>query len=75
MELKSTARPVMFETHPDRYNHWKLSFDGPIATLALDEIRRLLADRDALYARAPLAVQTSGKTAKQSLNEIRKALL
>ena len=34
-----------------------------------------LADRDALYARAPLAVQTSGKTAKQSLNEIRKALL
>ena len=42
---------------------------------ALDEIRRLLADRDALYARAPLAVQTSGKTAKQSLNEIRKALL
>lgn len=42
---------------------------------ALDEIRRLLADRDALYARAPLAVQTSGKTVKQSLNEIRKALL
>src|SRR6476661_4467359 len=28
--------PVSFETNPDRYNHWKLSFDGPIATLALD---------------------------------------
>ncbi|HYL87400.1 MAG TPA: 2,3-epoxybenzoyl-CoA dihydrolase [Burkholderiales bacterium] len=27
---------INFETHPDRYNHWKLSFDGPIATLALD---------------------------------------
>src|SRR5215212_11450180 len=27
---------VSFETHPDRYNHWKLSFDGPLATLALD---------------------------------------
>jgi benzoyl-CoA-dihydrodiol lyase len=28
--------PVSFETHPDRYHHWKLSFDGPLATLALD---------------------------------------
>src|SRR5204862_6051362 len=28
--------PVSFETSPERYNHWKLSFDGPVATLALD---------------------------------------
>jgi len=27
---------INFETSPDRYNHWKLSFDGPVATLALD---------------------------------------
>jgi benzoyl-CoA-dihydrodiol lyase len=27
---------ISFETHPERYNHWKLSFDGPIATLVLD---------------------------------------
>ena len=27
---------ISFETHPDRYNHWKLSFDGAIASLALD---------------------------------------
>jgi benzoyl-CoA-dihydrodiol lyase len=27
---------IDFETHPDRYNHWKLAFEGPIATLALD---------------------------------------
>jgi benzoyl-CoA-dihydrodiol lyase len=27
---------ISFETRPDRYNHWKLSFDGPLATLALD---------------------------------------
>src|SRR3989441_9540505 len=27
---------ISFETHPERYNHWKLSFDGAIATLALD---------------------------------------
>jgi benzoyl-CoA-dihydrodiol lyase len=27
---------ISFDTQPDRYNHWKLSFDGPVATLALD---------------------------------------
>jgi benzoyl-CoA-dihydrodiol lyase len=27
---------ISFDTQPDRYNHWKLSFDGPLATLALD---------------------------------------
>jgi len=32
----SAAPAVSFETHPDRYQHWKLSFDGPIATLSMD---------------------------------------
>ena len=41
---------------------------------ALDEIRKLLADRDRLYARAALTVETSAKTLRQSLQEIRKAL-
>jgi benzoyl-CoA-dihydrodiol lyase len=27
---------ITFDTQPDQYNHWKLSFDGPVATLALD---------------------------------------
>jgi len=27
---------IDFETSPERYNHWRLSFDGPVATLALD---------------------------------------
>ena len=27
---------VTFDAHPDSYRHWKLSFDGPVATLALD---------------------------------------
>ena len=27
--------PVSFETHPDRYRHWRLRFEGDIATLAL----------------------------------------
>jgi benzoyl-CoA-dihydrodiol lyase len=28
--------PVTFETRPDLYKHWRLQFDGPIATLAMD---------------------------------------
>src|SRR5262245_19559091 len=27
---------ITFDTSPDRYRHWKLSFDGPLATLAMD---------------------------------------
>jgi benzoyl-CoA-dihydrodiol lyase len=27
---------VAFETSPDQYKHWKLAFDGPVATLAMD---------------------------------------
>jgi benzoyl-CoA-dihydrodiol lyase len=27
---------VTFDAHPDNYKHWKLSFDGAVATLALD---------------------------------------
>jgi len=31
-----SPRLVTFDTHPDRYAHWKLAFDGPIATLTMD---------------------------------------
>src|SRR5437867_611793 len=27
---------ITFDTRPDQYKHWKLSFDGPIATLSMD---------------------------------------
>jgi benzoyl-CoA-dihydrodiol lyase len=27
---------ITFDTHPGRYAHWKLAFDGPIATLTMD---------------------------------------
>jgi benzoyl-CoA-dihydrodiol lyase len=27
---------ISFETQPDRYHHWKIGFDGPVATLTLD---------------------------------------
>jgi benzoyl-CoA-dihydrodiol lyase len=29
------AEATSFETHPDRYHHWKLTFDGEIATLVM----------------------------------------
>ena len=36
--MGTMAEPLLvrFDTHPERYHHWKLSFDGPIATLTLD---------------------------------------
>src|SRR3954467_943734 len=30
--------PIRFETHPSRYKHWKLSFDGAIARLVMDVV-------------------------------------
>jgi benzoyl-CoA-dihydrodiol lyase len=38
METAATpASPqIDFERSPDRYRHWKLAFDGPIATLSMD---------------------------------------
>jgi XRE family aerobic/anaerobic benzoate catabolism transcriptional regulator len=38
---------------------------------ALEEIRKLLADRDRLYSRADLTVETSGKSLKSSLEELK----
>jgi benzoyl-CoA-dihydrodiol lyase len=36
VEQVAPSPTISFETSPDRYRHWKLSFDGPVATLALD---------------------------------------
>ncbi len=37
MDQTATApAPITFETHPSQYRHWKLSFDGPLATLSMD---------------------------------------
>ena len=34
---KAGAQPrITYDTHPDRYLHWRLSFDGETATLAMD---------------------------------------
>jgi benzoyl-CoA-dihydrodiol lyase len=34
--VPASASSVTFETSPDRYKHWKLTFEGPVATLAMD---------------------------------------
>ena len=33
---KTAPSDVAFETSPDRYRHWKLTFEGPVATLSMD---------------------------------------
>ena len=35
-EAKVKAPDVDYQTEPARYKHWKLSFDGPVATLTMD---------------------------------------
>ena len=32
----SKIGPLSFETHPTKYRHWKLTFDGNVATLGMD---------------------------------------
>ena len=32
----SESPRVEYQTDPSAYRHWKLSFDGPVATLAAD---------------------------------------
>ena len=34
--MSSTINRVDFRTQPERYRHWRLTFDGPVATLAMD---------------------------------------
>src|SRR3989440_5114055 len=41
---------------------------------ALDEIRKLLADRERLYGRAATVVDTSGKSVRQALAELKKVV-
>lgn len=36
MEQSVTSPAIVFETAPDRYRHWTLTFDGPVATLGMD---------------------------------------
>ena len=35
LPVAEEPRYLTYDAHPDRYAHWKLSFEGPLATLAL----------------------------------------
>lgn len=35
-EAKTKPAPVDYQTEPSRYKHWKVSFDGPVATFTMD---------------------------------------
>jgi benzoyl-CoA-dihydrodiol lyase len=35
-EAQPTAAAIDFRTEPSRYKHWRMSFDGPVATLTMD---------------------------------------
>ena len=35
-ELQPKLEAVDFQTDPSRYKHWRLTFDGPVATLTMD---------------------------------------
>jgi len=48
--------------------------NAPGRPSALDEIKQLLKDRESLYSRASATLDTTGKTVRQSLAELRKAL-
>src|SRR5258706_119088 len=36
LETQPSPSLITYDTHPDRYVHWKLSFDGQVATLSMD---------------------------------------
>jgi benzoyl-CoA-dihydrodiol lyase len=33
---EAPRQSITYDTHPDRYKHWRLNCDGPVATLTLD---------------------------------------
>src|SRR5215468_11441462 len=41
---------------------------------AMDDLRRILAGREALYAQADITIDTAGKTVEQSLSELARAV-
>jgi benzoyl-CoA-dihydrodiol lyase len=52
-DSQARTTPVTFETHPDRYRHWRLGIEGEIARLTLD------VDEKAPLAGGPDLVQNS----------------
>lgn len=77
-QLLSRCHCVWLKTRPEEHMARVIAqgdmrpFKGRSA--ALDEIKKLLDDRETLYARANATLETSGRTVRQSLAELRKAI-
>jgi XRE family aerobic/anaerobic benzoate catabolism transcriptional regulator len=75
--LLGRCRCVWLKTSPEEHMSRVIAqgdmrpFKGRSA--ALGEIRKLLEDREQLYARAGATIDTSGKSVKRSLSELKKA--
>jgi XRE family transcriptional regulator, aerobic/anaerobic benzoate catabolism transcriptional regulator len=73
--LLDNCRTVWLKAKPEEHMNRVIAqgdmrpFKGRLA--AIDEIRKLLADRDRLYSRADATVETSGRSLKTSLDELR----
>ena len=76
--LLSTCYTVWLKAEPEEHMARVIAqgdmrpFKGRSA--ALDEIKQLLQDRNRLYSRANATVDTSGKSLKQALTELKHAL-
>jgi XRE family aerobic/anaerobic benzoate catabolism transcriptional regulator len=76
--LLERCRSIWLKTSPAEHMNRVIAqgdmrpFKGRSA--ALDEIRKLLDDRDRLYGRATAVVDTSGKTVRQSLADLRRVI-
>ncbi|MEA3193904.1 MAG: family transcriptional regulator, aerobic/anaerobic benzoate catabolism transcriptional [Betaproteobacteria bacterium] len=76
--LRARCFCVWLKTRPDEHMARVIAqgdmrpFKGRSA--AIDEIKQLLEDRETLYARANATLDTSGKTVRQSLAELKKAI-
>jgi XRE family aerobic/anaerobic benzoate catabolism transcriptional regulator len=63
------AAPEDYWERVRRQGDYRMS-EGVGAKRAMADMRRILAQRDALYAKADASLDTSGKTAAESLREL-----
>jgi XRE family aerobic/anaerobic benzoate catabolism transcriptional regulator len=77
--LRDSCRTVWLKARPEEHMSRVMAqgdlrpFAGQTRgrSAAIDEIRRLLADRDRLYALADTTLETSGRTVKATLEELK----
>jgi len=81
--LLDNCRTVWLKAKPEEHMNRVVAqgdmrpFEGRMRgkSAALDEIRKLLADRDRLYGRAAATIDTTGKLPKESFLELKRTLL